>query len=58
MVREKNMWKDFSDFEIAELAGRYGLEDDLVFAGDLSLSNRDEIENLLTLVEHEFAFGE
>ena len=52
------MWKDFSDFEIAELAGRYGLEDDLIFAGDLSLSNRDEIENLLTLVEHEFAFGE
>ena len=52
------MWSDFSDFELAELAGRYGFEDNLVFAGDLSLANREEIETLLT--EHEFteAFGE
>jgi len=53
-----NMWKDFSDFEIAELAGKYGIEDSLLFAGDFSLINREEIEAELTLIEHEFAFGE
>jgi hypothetical protein len=52
------MWKDFSDFELAELAGKYGIEDNLLFASDLSLINREEIENELTLIEHEFAFGE
>lgn len=54
----EKMWKDFTDFELAELAGQYGLEDSLVFAGDLSLANRDEIENLLTEVELDMAFGE
>lgn len=52
------MWNDFSDFELAELAGKYGLEDSLVFAGDLSLVNRDEIEKLLTEVEWDFAFSQ
>lgn len=52
------MWSDFSDFELAELAGRYGLEDLLIFSGDLSLANRDEVESLLTLAEHNMAFGE
>ena len=52
------MWEEFSDFELAELAGQYGLEDSLVFAGDLSLANREEVEGLLTAVEFEMAFGE
>lgn len=52
------MWTDFSDFELAELTGQHGLEDSLVFAGDLSLANRDEVEALLTLAEHDMAFGE
>ena len=52
------MWNDFNDFELAELAGKYGLEDSLVFAGDLSLANRSEIESLLTVAEHDMAFGE
>jgi hypothetical protein len=52
------MWSDFNDFELAELAGQYGLEDSLVFAADLSLANRDEVESLLTLAEHNMAFGE
>ena len=51
------MWKDFNDFELAEIAGRYGLQDELVFNGDLSLANRQEIENLLTLEEYDIAFG-
>lgn len=51
------MWKDFSDFELAELAGRYGLQDELVFTSDMRLANRQEIENLLTLEEYDIAFG-
>ncbi len=51
------MWKDFSDFELAEIAGRYGLQDELMFNADLSLANRQEIENLLTLEEYDIAFG-
>ena len=50
------MWNDFSDFELAELAGNYGLEDSLVFAPDLTLANREEIEDLLTTTEFELAF--
>jgi hypothetical protein len=52
------MWSDFSDFELAELAGRYGLEDLLVFSDNLSLANRDEVEKLLTEFEMAEAFGE
>jgi hypothetical protein len=58
MIEKATMWNDFSDWELAELAGNYGLEDSLVFAGDLSLANRAEIETLLTEVELEMAFGE
>ena len=50
------MWNDFSDFELAELAGNYGLEDSLVFCPDLTLANREEIEDLLTVTEMELAF--
>jgi hypothetical protein len=53
-----NMWNEFNDFELAQLAGQYGLEDSLVFSGDLSLANRAEVESLLTLAEHDMAFGE
>ena len=52
------MWSDFSDFELAELAGRYGIEDMLVFAGDLSLANREEVETSLTQIEMTEAFGD
>jgi uncharacterized protein YlaN (UPF0358 family) len=49
------MWNDFSDYELAELAGRYGLEDSLVFDYELGLANRDEIEKLLTEFEWEMS---
>ena len=52
------MWNDFSDYELAELAGRYGLEDLLVFAGDFSLANREEVEKFLSEYEMAEAFGE
>ena len=52
------MWSDFTDFELAELAGTYGLQEDLEFCGDLSLANRPQIEKLLTATEHDMAFQE
>ena len=52
------MWKDFTDFELAELAGTYGIEDELVFAGDLSLANRAEIESRLTEIEYDLFLKE
>ncbi len=52
------MWEDFSDFDLAELAGKYCIEDELVFAGDLSLANRSEIESRLTAIEYDMAFQE
>jgi len=55
---ENIMWSDFSDYELAELAGRYGLEDNLVFDYELSLANRDEIEKLLTEFEWEIVNAE
>jgi hypothetical protein len=50
------MWDDFTDFELATLAGNYGLEDSLVFNDRLQLANRSEVERLLTEAEHDFAF--
>jgi hypothetical protein len=56
--KDLNMWKDFTDFELAQLAGNYGIEEELVFAGDLSLANRSEIESRLTAIEYDMAFQE
>ena len=50
------MWNDFTDFELADLAGKYGLQDSLVFNERLQLANRQEIESLLTEVEYSMAF--
>jgi len=47
------MWNDFSDFELATLAANYGLEESIVFAADLSLVNRPELEKILTEAEFE-----
>jgi len=52
------MWEDFSDFELVELAGNYGLEDYIDFNADLTLANREEIETLLEEVEYNMAFGD
>lgn len=51
------MWNDFSDYELCEIAGSYGLEDELVFCPDLTLANRERIEQLLTDVEFSMAFS-
>jgi hypothetical protein len=50
------MWADFSDFELATLAHQYGIEDSLIWCGDFSLYNRNEIESLLTQIEYDDAF--
>jgi hypothetical protein len=56
----QDMWKDFSDFEIAELAFQYGLGDNLElrFTERFVLMNRHAIEELLTVAEMTAAFGE
>jgi hypothetical protein len=53
------MWNDFTDFELADLAGRYGIEDSLVFEHDSMgfwLVNRKAIEISLTRIEYDIAF--
>lgn len=50
------MWNDYSDFEIAQLAGDYGIADELVFNDKLELVNREIIEDHLTQIEYEIAF--
>lgn len=51
------MWDEFNDFELATLAGQYGLEDSIIFSGDLTLANRSELEEMLTVAEHDMAFS-
>jgi len=54
MINE--MWNGFSDYELAHLASQYGLETSLVFADNLNLANRAEVECLLTEAEYSIAF--
>ena len=56
----QGMWKDFSDFEIAELAFQYGLGDslELRFNERFQLMNRTQIEEMLTAVEMSSAFND
>jgi hypothetical protein len=54
----QEMWSGFSDWELAEIAAQYNLQDELDFNLDLTLMNRARIETLLTQVELEMAFGE
>lgn len=51
------MWNDFNDFELAEIAAQYGLQDHLEFNGDLRLTNRKTIEGLLTAYEFDNTFA-
>ena len=56
----ENQWAGFDDFELACLCADYGYEDalDIVEILPVKLSNRTEIEALLTEHEFEMAFGE
>lgn len=50
------MWNEFSDFELATLAGSYGLQDYVVFNDKLQLANREEVETILEEYEYSLAF--
>ena len=54
----ENMWVDFNDYQLAELCYAYGMEEELVWADNLTLSNRDFIETLLTNFELDMAASE
>jgi uncharacterized protein YlaN (UPF0358 family) len=55
MQIHKDMWADFNDYELAKLCYTYGIEEELVFADNLTLANRDEVEQLLTNFEMDIA---
>ncbi len=52
------MWDEFSDFELAELVGRHGMADMIEFNEDMRLTNRARLEQYMTEIEHDLAFGE
>jgi hypothetical protein len=58
MIIHRDMWSDFNDYELAKLCYTYGMEEELVFADDLTLANRDFIETLLTDFEMDLASAE
>jgi hypothetical protein len=57
-IMEK-MWDGFTDFELCELAFTYGVQDKLEINFDerFRLSNRVEIEELLTIAEMDEVYG-
>jgi hypothetical protein len=50
------MWDDFSDFELIQLAGDYGLQDYAVIGGRLTLTNREELTCMIEEYEYCKAF--
>ena len=52
------MWNDFTDFDLATLAGQYRLQDCLRLNDKLQLSNREEVECMITEYEYNLAFGD
>jgi hypothetical protein len=55
-VKGIDMWEDFNDFELAEIAAQYHFQDELEFTSDFKLLNRPRIEQLLTDYEFSMAF--
>jgi hypothetical protein len=55
MTIHKDMWIDFNDYELAKLCHTYGIEEELVWADNLTLANRDQVEKLLTDFEMDIA---
>jgi len=58
MIIHRDMWSEFNDYELAKLCYTYGMEEELVFADDLTLANREFIEILLTDFELDLAEAE
>jgi hypothetical protein len=51
----RDMWVDFNDYQLAKLCYTYGMEEELVWADDLTLANRGFIETILTDFELDLA---
>ena len=56
----ENMWDGFTDFELCELAFVYGIQEklDINFNERFKLSNRVEIEELLTIAEMDEVYSQ
>ena len=56
----ENMWNGFTDFELCELAFVYGIQEklDINFNERFKLSNRVEIEELLTIAEMDEVYSQ
>ena len=56
----ENMWDGFTDFELFELAFVYGIQEklDINFNERFKLSNRVEIEELLTIAEMDEVYSQ
>lgn len=55
MTIHKEMWVDFNDYELAKLCYTYGIEEELNWADNLTLANREQVEKLLTDFELDIA---
>jgi uncharacterized protein YlaN (UPF0358 family) len=55
MTIHKEMWADFNDYELAKLCHTYGIEEELNWADNLTLANREQVEKLLTDFELDIA---
>ena len=55
MTIHKEMWVDFNDYELAKLCYTYDIREGLVWADNLTLANRNEVEKLLTDFELDIA---
>lgn len=56
----ETMWNGFTDFELCELAFVYGIQEklDINFTERFRLSNRVEIEELLTIAEMDEVYSQ
>ena len=56
----ENMWDGFTDFELCELEFVYGIQEklDINFNERFKLSNRVEIEELLTIAEMDEVYSQ
>lgn len=52
----REMWEGFSDYELVQLAGEYGIADECEFNDRLELSNREHVEDCITQLEFESAY--
>lgn len=52
----REMWLGFTDLELVQLAGEYGIADECDFNERFELINRDHVEDCITQLEFETAY--